>query len=217
MTLHRCVWSWSPRLKLFKHFIQTSRGEPWKEVTIASDEVVYWQGRPHKVYLRWSMLLFPTIGLTLIWVACFELTFAIQIRSMAILVTGLGSLCLICSFFNFLNLRNTTYLLTDRRVCIDNNLFHIRREYDLLSYLKNYKGDFASYRTWQLSNRWDLCVIRSARFDGHANVMFVFFHSITKEDVAILKRAEFKIRVKHNAPAVDPRYRTCNTICRWFK
>lgn len=200
MTLHRCEWSWSSRVKTFKHAIRPSRGEPWKEVAIASDEVVYWQGRPHKVYLRWSLLLFPAIGLALIWAACFELTFALQIRTMAIIVTGLGLVCLVCSFFNFLNLRNTTYLLTDRRVCVSNNLFHIRREYDLPSYLKDCKGEFASYRTWQPSTRWDLCLIRSALYDGHANAMFVFFHSISREDVAAIKRAEREIRVKHNAP-----------------
>lgn len=217
MMLHRCIWSWSPRLKVFKHFIRTFRGEPWKEVVIASDEILYWQGRPHKVYLRWSILLFLAIGLSLIWVACFELTFAIQIRTMAIIVAGFGIVCLICSFINLLNLRNTTYFLTDRRVIVSNNLFHIRYEYDLLSYLKNYKGEFASYCVWQPSNRWDLCLIRSALYDGHANVMFVFFHSVLKEDVAIIKRVEHEIRGKHNAPLVDPRYRTCHAFCRWFR
>lgn len=217
MTLHRCEWIWSSRLTAFTHRIRTFRDGPWKEVSVASDETVYWQGRPHRVYLRWGVWFFPIVGLALIGFACFELTFAVQIRSMAILVTGLGASCLICSFLHFLNLSNTTYLLTDRRICVDNNLFHIRREYDLPSYLKRYKGEFASYRVWQPGNRWDLCLIRSARFDGHANAMFIFFHSISKEDAAVIKRAESAIRIRHKAPPPDPRYSACHTICNGFR
>lgn len=207
MTLHRCEWIWSPRLKTFAHSIQTSRGEPWKAVELAPDEVVYWRGRPQRVCLRWGALFLPLLGLTLIWFACFEL--------MSIFVTGLGIFCLICAFLNFLNLKYAIYLLTDRRICIDNTFFRTRREYDLLSYFRDYKGEF-SYCTWQPGNRWDFCVIRSALYDGH-NTKFVFFHSILKEDLASIKRAEREIRARHNVPVVDPRYRTSHTICRWFK
>lgn len=217
MTLHRYTWVWSSSLTTFTHRRQTSRGEPWKEVTVMADETVYWQGRPQRVYLRWSTLLFPIIGFALIGFACFELTFAVQVRTMAILVAGLGTMCLICTFLSFLNLRNTTYLLTDRRVCVSNNLFHIRHEYDLSSYLKRYKGEFAFRRVWQPSNRWDLCLMRSCLFDGHGNAMFISFYSILKADADIIKRAEFEIRVKHRAPPTDPRYATSHIICSVFR
>ena len=152
MIWHRCKWVWNASLNLYKHSIQTSYKEPWRELDIASDETVYWQGRPQRVFLRWSMLIFPTIGLALIWVACSKLTFSPVMRTMSIIVAGGGIFCLICAFLNFLNLSYTTYLLTDRRVCIDNTLFHIRHEYDLPSYLKDFYGDFAFRQTWQPSN-----------------------------------------------------------------
>lgn len=127
-------------------------------------------------------------------------------QTMSIIVAGGGIFCLICAFLNFLNLSYTTYLLTDRRVCIDNTLFHIRHEYDLPSYLKDFYGDFAFRQTWQPSNLWDICLISSTFYSQSANGMFVFFCSLSKKDIAIIKQAEVKIRLKYNAPAPDPRY-----------